>query len=142
MRQNNFLVSSNLPPPNIPQLSDLPILKKLTATYKLWHKYFQKFPRLSRYTLGAKIDALFTELTELILLAGYAHRDKKLSTIAGASAKLDSLKFFLTLAWEMEMLEHKQYATLAPLLNEVGKMLGGWTKMLVNETPPKRSGGE
>jgi hypothetical protein len=108
----------------------LPILKKLTDAYKLWHAFASDFPRLSRYTLGAKIDALFTDTVELALHAGYAPREQKLAVVQKASAKLDSLKFFLQVAWEIKALDHKKYAALAAPLAEVGRMLGGWRKQL------------
>lgn len=88
------------------------------------------FPRLSRYTLGVKIDSLFTDAVELVLFAGYASREQKLNAVRKASTKLDSLKFFLQLAWELKALDHKKYAALAAPLAEVGRMLGGWRKQL------------
>jgi len=88
------------------------------------------FPRTSKYTLGAKIDAIFTDIIELILFAGYASREQKIVAVQKASTKLDSLKFFLQLAWEMKMLDHKKYAALSAPLVETGKMLGGWRKQL------------
>lgn len=113
--------------------SDLPILKKLTDAYKLWHGYLEQLPRLSRYTLGAKIDALAAETVELALLAGYAGRAQKLPIVQKASTKLDTLKLFIKVAWELKLLDHKRYAALATPLAEAGKMLGGWLKQLAKE---------
>jgi hypothetical protein len=38
------------------------------------------------------------------------------------------LKFFLQIAWEHKVVDHKQYSTLILNLDEVGRMLGGWKK--------------
>jgi hypothetical protein len=95
-------------------------------------------PRLSRYTIGTKIDLLFCETLEGILLAAYSSRDQKLQHIQRASVKLDSLKFFLQLAWELRFLDHKKYPLLATPLVGVGKVLGGWMTSLktkASETP-------
>ena len=94
------------------------------------------FPRLSRYTLGTKIDAIFTEVLELLLLAKYSSRDNKLLLINKAVAKFDSLKFFLRIAWEIKALDNKKYTYLSRPLLEIGRMLGGWKKQLQSETPP------
>jgi len=51
-----------------------------------------------------------------------------------ASTKLDALKFFLQIAWELKVLDNKQYLRLSEPLNEVGKMLGGWRKTLQTTT--------
>lgn len=110
--------------------SDLPILKTATDAYRLWHGYLTNLPRLSRYTLGSKIDGLFTDTIEFILLAGYANREHKLTIVQKASTKLDTLKFFLNLAWELKLIDHQKYAALTPPLIALGKMLGGWLKTL------------
>jgi len=85
---------------------------------------------------------LFTDTVELTLLAGYSSREQKLSAIQKASAKLDTLKFFLQLAWAMKVIDHKKYAAVSVPLGEVGKMFGGWLKQLTKQTPPNHVGGE
>jgi len=102
----------------------------LTDAYKLWHGFLPHIQRLSRYTLGAKIDGLFVEAVETILLAGFAPRERKLPHIDVAIVKIDALKFFLKLAWELKLVDHKRYAALTVPLAEIGKMLGGWRKHL------------
>jgi len=116
------------PPPNA--LDNLPILQKMIEAYKTWHGFLPHFPRLSRYTLGAKIDAIFTEVLELLLLAKYSDKDSKLLLINKAIAKLDSLKFFLQIAWEIKALDNKKFAHISQPLAEIGRMFGGWRKQL------------
>lgn len=119
------------------------MLEKASTAYKLWHGSLSRIPRISRYTLGSKIDLLFLEVIESLLLAGYAKRQDKLGIIAHASAKLDLLKFFLQTAWEMKILENSTYARVADPINEIGRILGAWRKTISNfdnETPPTLSG--
>jgi len=115
--------------------SNLPILSKVAGAYKSWHSFVPSIPRFSRYTLGTKIDFLFSETVELILTASYTERSEKLLVIDKAGQKLDSLKFFLQVAWELKALDNKKYLTVSYPLSEVGKMLGGWRKQLQKETP-------
>ncbi len=116
-------------------MTSVPVLHILSDVYKMWHIALSNIPRLSRYTLGAKIDLLFCDALELILLASYTSRDKKLVFIQQASAKFDSLKFFLQLAWEMKFLDHKTYQLIATPLIDVGKMLGSWMSSLKMKAP-------
>lgn len=95
------------------------------------------FPKIYRYTLGGKIENYFLELLEMILILLYLPPDQKYSRLTMAIAKLDNLKFFLQLAWENKCLTDAKYASLSELLNEIGRMLGGWKKGLENKTPPK-----
>lgn len=129
------------PPPHASSTFNLPILQKAADAYKLWHGFLEHFPRLSRFTLGAKIDTLFLETVELILLAGYSSKPQKLTVVLRAGTKLDALKFFLQIAWELQAIDNKKYTRLSEPLTEVGKMLGGWRKQLQNEAPPESSGG-
>ena len=108
----------------------------MLTTYKLWHEFLPHFSKTSRYTLGIKIDALFIETTEFIFVASHLSREHKLPFLIKASAKLDLLKFFLQIAWEIKSLDNKKYIILSEYLNEIGKMLGGWQKQLLKQNPP------
>jgi len=66
----------------------------------------------------------------LVLLAGYASKEQKLAIVQKASGKLDTLKFFLKVAWDVRALDPKKYAAISTPLVEVGRMLGGWLKQL------------
>ena len=109
--------------------TDLPIITKLSSAYKLWHGFLVHLPRLTRFSLGSKIDSYFVDCLELALLAGYASRQGKSDYIRKLSAKLDSLKFFLKILWELKALDNKKYINLSTQLAEIGKMIGGWLKM-------------
>lgn len=80
--------------------------------------------------MGTKIDAIFTETLELLLLAKYSEKGNKPLIINRAITKLDSLKFFLQIAWEIKALDNKKYDHLSRPLAEIGRMLGGWKKQL------------
>lgn len=96
----------------------------------MWHEFLPHFPKDSRYTLGAKIDNLFLETTELIIGGSYLDKLEKLIYLKRASVRLDLLKFFLQLAWEIESLNNKKYIALSEKLGDAGRMLGGWIKSL------------
>lgn len=113
-----------------PQTFSLSIIQKLVAIYKLWHELLSKFPKHSKYSLGLKIDSLFLETIEFIVKANYADKIEKLISLKRASVKLDLLKFFLQISWEVKSLDNKKYILLSEKLNEVGKMLGGWIKSI------------
>ncbi len=96
----------------------------------MWHGFINRLPRFAKFTLGTKIDNLFTDCLELALLAGYATRGEKLALIQQLSAKLDALKFFLKIAWELQALNTNQYTAVSTSIAAAGKMIGGWLNML------------
>ena len=54
--------------------------------------------------------------------------------------KLDLLKFFLQISWEIKALDNKKYITLSEKLGEIGKMIGGWIKGIEKENPATKGG--
>jgi hypothetical protein len=135
---NNFLIEKYVTPPPAKITSNLPVLQKVVDVYKIWHAHYSNFPRLSKFSLGAKIDSQFTDLIELIFLAGYAGADQKYTFVVRASTKLDLLKFFMQAAWEVKCLDQRKYAALAVPLNEIGKDIGSWQKFLQTKQPPSK----
>lgn len=126
---NNF--SATKPPPK----GTLPIIQRLINLYKLWHEYLPHLPKKSRYTLGGKIDLLFVELLELAFSASYVGKKEKIPYLRKAVSKLDLIKFFLQVLWELKDLDNKKYIAISELLNEIGRMLGGWLRKIEKETP-------
>ncbi len=87
------------------------------------------------------MNTLFLELLELLVIASYL-KNRRISYIQKAIIKLDLLKFFLQLTWEIKILDDKKFIALSEKLNEIGRMLGGWNKRLIKETSPDRKSGE
>lgn len=103
------------------------------ATYKIWQEFLTHFNKNSKYTLGEKIDSIFVQLIELVLAASTLYKNQKIPYVQKAVIKLDSLKFFLQISWEIKALDNKKYIILSGQLDEIGKMLGGWNRQLIKE---------
>jgi len=69
----------------------------------------------------------------LLFIASYLSKQEKLPYLQKASGKLDLLKFFLQIAWEIKAMDNKKYIIVSEHLGEIGKMLGGWSKGLQKE---------
>ncbi|MDO8676303.1 MAG: diversity-generating retroelement protein Avd [Candidatus Azambacteria bacterium] len=115
----------------------MPIIQRFIAVYKLWDEFVTHFPKKSKYTLGEKIDSLFIDTIELLFTASYLNKEQKLPYLQKASGKLDLLKFFLQIAWELKAIDNQKYIVLSKQLDEIGKMLGGWTRGIQKETPSR-----
>lgn len=121
---------TNLQSPPPQKAIEIPILSILKEAYLLWYNFFVNIPRLERYTLGAKIDNLFTEILEIALTAQYTKREDKKIFLEKLSRKLDILKFFITLLWEAKGLDASKYGQLSQKLTMIGRMLGKWLQSL------------
>ena len=118
----------------------MPIIGRFVAVYKLWHEILDHISKKSRYTLGSKIDSYFLEALENMFIASYLPKEQKLPYLQKATTKLDLLKFFLQISWEIKAIDMKKYITLSEQLNEIGRMLGGWKKGLESKTPANKAG--
>ena len=79
------------------------------------------------------------DLLELSYRAYYAEREKKEEKILQCILILDTLKFFVQVAWEGKFLSNKQFEDIIHKLEEIGKMLGGWKKSLSNQEKKNRT---
>lgn len=115
------------------------MLVKAKEGYDIWHKNLINISRLDRYTIGAKIDDIFLSFLELIFRACFAYdKFEKLSLVSQAIGKGDILKFLLQIGWEQKIFSHTIYGIIILLLEETGRMLGGWKKNLQEKTPANK----
>ena len=138
MAQSDFSIHNNNSS-NHPATEKLSILKKSIDGYKLWQEYAKHFPKISRYSLGGKIDCLFAEMMEFIFTASYLPKTEKLPFIQKSINKCDLLKFFLQVAWEIKALDNHKFSTLSQSINEIGRMLGGWHNKIKKETSANKN---
>lgn len=110
------------------------VIEHILTIYKKWYGFRDCLPKKSKYTLGEKIDSRFIQILELLFIASYQGPAQKLPTLERALTGLDTLKFFLRIAWELHVLDDKKYAELSEGLDEAGKQVGGWIKGLKNKT--------
>lgn len=85
--------------------------------------------------MGRKIDATLIEVAGLLLTASRTAKERKLPYLHRAGIQLDTVKFLLRIAWEIKAIDNKKYIELSKELDEIGKMLGGWTKQNEGKIP-------
>ncbi len=118
------------------------MLTQLKAGYIVWHAACAKLPKTGKYSLGLKVDTLFVDAIEAISIATFVSREEKLPHLKRAIARIDTLKIFLQLLWEMKMLDTKPYGAVSERVAEVGKMLGGWHGQVTKQNSPAGRGRE
>ncbi len=91
-----------------------------------------KFPKSEKYTLGQTTESSILKMLEEILLAGGSNigSSPKKEKLILASNKLDLIKILIRLAYDIKAIDQKGYITLEEMLQEIGKMLGGWIRSI------------
>lgn len=112
-------------------ITETPIVHKMRELYKLFYGYLALFPKKDKYGLGSKCEQYIIASLELLLAAGSASKEEKMSFLRQTNVKFDALKIFLRLAHELRLLDNKKYLALQTHIQEVGRMLGGWQRSLL-----------
>ncbi|MBI3450061.1 MAG: diversity-generating retroelement protein Avd [Acidobacteria bacterium] len=85
-----------------------------------------RLPRARRFTLGERLESSALELLESLTEAAY--RKDKLDALARASRSLQRLRLLVRLSKDLEALDLRRYAHASERIDEVGRMIGGWSK--------------
>ena len=85
-----------------------------------------KFPRQQRFVLAGSVQQTALRFQEQLIAAAYA--DDPLPDLRQADVTLATLRFYLRLCRDLQLMRFGQYEHVARLVNEVGRLLGGWIK--------------
>ena len=89
-----------------------------------------KFPRSQRFSLGDRIQNQLSDLLELYIAAYYLPTAQKKAILQKANIKLEVLRHYYRLSYELGFYPFSKYQQFAEALHEIGKMTGGWIKSL------------
>ena len=118
-------------------LDSASIIQRVKEGYLVWINIVPHIPKSARYTIGTRIENKFLDLLELTYIAYFTEKEKKSDKLSECILVLDTLKFFLTVAWEAKLISNNQFEDIVRKLEEVGRMLGGWKKNL--DSPKKKN---
>ena len=86
------------------------------------------FPRAHRHTVTRRLlDAAF-DLRERLEEANMRQRRARLERLARADEALARVRVYVRLVTRWGWLSQGQYQHVAAMLNEIGRLLGGWQK--------------
>jgi hypothetical protein len=83
-------------------------------------------PRTHRFALGDRIYSQSLDLVTSLTQASFS-RDKARS-LEIASDRVNSLRILLRLAKDLRLHSFESYTHAAGILDEIGRMIGGWRK--------------
>ncbi len=107
---------------------DIPIFKKTYDLYKAFYGYRDGIHKQDRHTIWQRCESIMLEILEGILLASQTYKSEKVPILEKVSVKLNFLRVFLRLMKEVKIIDNKKYTALEGLVDEIGRMLGGWIK--------------
>src|SRR3989337_2108767 len=85
-----------------------------------------KFPRQQRFVLASTLQQTPLRFQEQIVEAAHASQPKP--ALQQADATLAKLRLHLRLSHDLGLLGEGQFRHAAKMIDEIGKLLGGWLK--------------
>lgn len=86
----------------------------------------KQFPKHEKYQLAARIMGLCYDLLEAAVTTG--KRLHKKTTLTEMNVKHEVLRQLVNVAFEMRYIDAKKHRTVSLIIDEVGRMLGGWIR--------------
>ena len=108
--------------------SDVPILRKIHELYKTFHEYRTLVPKHERFSIYERSENVLIDVLEYVLEASYAQKERKSILLEKASVKLNIFRFFIRLMKESKTFDLRKYTLLQSIIDEIGRMLGGWIR--------------
>ena len=86
------------------------------------------FPRVERFVTTRRLQDAAYNFLERIVEANRLSGRGRLERLRMADAELDKVRLYLRLAARWEWLSQGQYHHVSEMVQEIGRMLGGWIK--------------
>jgi len=105
---------------------DYPIFVKWMAATDWILDLLDKYPKSVRFTLSSRIANLTLDVMEGIVEAIYTK--KRSYILVRINLYIEKLRILFRISFSRKYISQKQYEYVAVLLDETGKMTGGWLK--------------
>ncbi len=107
---------------------DIPIFKQAYELYALLTGFRSLVPKQDRHGLWQKVEETALSIVEYLLTASQRGKEAKREPLERASVRLNVLRILLRLAKDTKAIDAKKYAQSQQIVDEIGRMLGGWIK--------------
>lgn len=104
------------------------VFQKIYDLYLYTHKVVMKFPKCQRFLLSSKLIETNLEMLRLTIVAN-SKKDRK-EEIKEISVLLDIFRIHVRVCKDLNFLSVKQYSHFTELINEVGRLLVGWERVV------------
>lgn len=93
-----------------------------------------KFPRQQRFVLAEALQRTALQFQEQLIDAAYAA--EPLPLLRQADVTLTKLRTYLRLSKDLELLKLNQYEHASRMVDEIGRLLGGWINGILKQKQP------
>jgi len=106
------------------------IFQKTYDFIRWLYPIINRIPKSHRLVLGRHLEELAISLLLLVIKANKVRGQSRLSLQLQVSDELDCLRILVRLTKDLRFMSVKQYTTGAEKINEIGRMLNAWMKVV------------
>lgn len=88
----------------------------------------EKFPKAQRYLVVQRLGDSALDFQEALFHANAQRGEQRLAHLRAADGYLTTLRLYLRLAFQWAWLDAGQYEHVSQMVEEIGRLLGGWIK--------------
>lgn len=112
-------------------MCDKLLIFQKTYDFVLWlYLIINRIPKSHRLVLGKHMEELGVSLLILVVKANKSRGQARMALQLQISDELDCLRILIRLTKDLRMMSIKQYVVAAEKINEIGRMLTAWMKVL------------
>ena len=109
-------------------MDSLPIIIKTYEAYKAIVDLNDKLEKRRKYSVGLSLENSILDCMESLVMAKNAPKTLKAGYLIKAGSKLEVSTLKLRLLLELALINETKIFQLQAMLDEIGRMLGGWLK--------------
>ena len=107
---------------------ELKILQKTYDMIQYGYICLRQFPKSEKFALAGEVKLVMARMLHLIIQANKRYYKK--TTLQDIDVEIATLRTYIRLSKDLGFLPFKKYENWAKILDEIGKMLGGWMKSI------------
>lgn len=111
--------------------SEMPIFTRTFDLLRWLVPATNGFPRNHRFTVTQRLLNAALDLSERLEEANVRRGTERRERLARADEALGKLRYYLRLSYRWGWLSDGQYEHVAQMVDEIGRLLGGWQKATV-----------
>lgn len=108
---------------------DLIIFKKIYDLNMYLWPIVDRFPKTYKYTMGERIKGSLLDMMETVIFMGEYGCEKNIkSGLKKLNSSKDKIQIFARMCQTFNIIDKRRYLYISELLNEIGRIIGGWAK--------------
>jgi four helix bundle protein len=117
-------------------MSDTMVIFTRTYDFVTWLlPMSEKFPKSQRFMITQRLQNSILDFQELLIEANALRGARRIEKLLSADTELRKTRLYLRLCQKWKWLTPGQYKHASILIMEIGRLLGGWMKYVVPESP-------